>query len=189
MLTDYGLLTAADAELLGRMLDRVSKDFGKPTILEIGFREGITSRAIARHMGDRPFRFIGLDSGRDGFHVVPAFPGAEVVVGDSCDSFERVAGPLHLVIIDGCHCVNHVMLDFLHYGALVPKAGIVYFHDTGTRMQGKDYQGHGPKSPAYHVAVLQAIEKLGLDQEGSQWDIVALSDAEDWGGARAYFRP
>lgn len=188
MLTNYGLLTAADAELLGRMIDRVAGRFTTPTILEIGMREGLTSRAIQAHMGPRPFRFIAVESGRDGVPVRPPFDGAEVVHGDSCDSFERVSAPLHFVLIDGCHCVNHVILDFLHYGALVPSGGIVYFHDTGQRMQGKDYQGHGPVTPAYHVAVLMGIERLGLDRDSSQWEIEAMSDGEDWGGARAYVR-
>ena len=125
-LEGYGLLTPADAELVGNALANLAGRMPGVTLelVEIGIREGLTSRAIARHMQGTPFRFWAIDSARD-MPVGPPFPGAELVVGDSTEVYHRVPERLHFVLIDGCHCINHVMLDFLHYGARVVPGGLV----------------------------------------------------------------
>lgn len=186
MLTDYGLITAADAALIAQQLDRVATRFKNPVVLEIGVRGGETARAISRHMGRRPFRYWGIDSNRDMQTAVP-FPGAQMVIGDSAEVFGHVPEELHFVLLDGCHCRNHVVLDFLNYGAHVPVGGVVVFHDSGAKMQGRDYQGHGPQEPPFFVDIAGAFKLLQMDVQ-PEWEKVDEADAEDWGGAVAYER-
>lgn len=189
MITEYGLLTAADATLIGDSLAALAGRFPGQSLemVEIGIREGTTSRAIARHMTGTSFRYWAVDSARD-MPVAPPFSGAQLVLGDSTEVYHRVPEHLHFVLIDGCHCINHVALDFLHYGARVVPGGIVVFHDTGQRMQGRDYQQHGPRDRAeFAVGVRAAIRLLGVEKN-ARWLKVAESDAEDWGGAMVFMR-
>lgn len=189
MLTDYGLLTAADAELIGNSLANLAGRMPGVTLelVEIGIREGVTSRAIARHMHGTPFRFWAIDSARD-MPVASPFPGAELVLGDSTEVYYRVPEHVHFVLIDGCHCVNHVLLDFLHYGARVVSGGLVVFHDSGVRMQGRDYQQHGPRElPEFSTGVRRAIEMLGINSNPA-WRLWGESDEADWGGAMIFER-
>jgi len=189
VLKDYGLLTAADAALLATQLSDVSRRFptGTLNILEIGIHEGKTARAIARHLEglERSFQFFGVDNGKD-MDIQAPFVGAVLINGDSADVYNAVPNTLHLAFIDGCHCINHVALDYLHYGRKVVQGGILVFHDTGALMQGKDYQ-HGPDMPDFYAATRRALDLVGIAGD-KRWRMVAESDAEDWGGCRAYER-
>jgi hypothetical protein len=189
MITEYGLLTTTDAELIGDVLANLAGRFHGQTLelVEIGIREGKTSRAIARHMTGTQFRYWAVDSARD-MPVAPPFQEAHLVLGDSTEVYHRVPAELHFVLIDGCHCVNHVALDFLHYGARVTPGGVVVFHDSGRQMQGKDYQQHGPRElPEFSVGVRLAIKLLGIERHPA-WMKVGESDGSDWGGAMIFQR-
>lgn len=187
MLTNYGLLTGADAGLIAGALDLVVEQFPSPVIVEIGIWDGATSRAIASHVAGRvDYSYWAVDSGKDQ-PAQPPFPGANMVVGDSIEVYDRVPPRIHFLLIDGCHCVNHAILDFMHYGARVVHGGLVVLHDSGVEMQGKDYQGHGPQAPDFHVAVRRAVDMMGLDAD-PRWIKTDESDTENWGGAIAYQR-
>lgn len=192
MLRNYGLLTPADAEILGGRFLEVARRFPGQTlqVVEIGFREGNTARAIATLLNERgiPFQYHGVEVGRDLGRPSAPFVGAHMVVGDSTEVYHRLPANLHLVFIDGCHCVNHVTLDILHYGARIVQGGELILHDTGERMQGKDYQQHGdPLLPEFSCGVLRALELLRFDDD-PRWKQVAAADAANWGGIRAYRR-
>lgn len=189
-LPEYGLVTELDAELIGTLLDETARSFAPEpiTILEIGVREGQTGRGMARLLADRgsAYRYIGIDNNRD-LGTKPPFPGAELVIGDSAEVFEKIPNALHFVLLDGCHCVNHVVLDFLHYGSKVVPGGVIVLHDADPAMQGKDYQGHGPQTPDFHVATTRGLELLAL-MHRPEWAPAGESMQGEWGGAVAFRR-
>jgi hypothetical protein len=101
--------------------------------------------------------------------------GGTFYSGDSREIFESIPNGFHVLFIDACHCNNCVMLDFLNYGPKVVSGGWVLFHDTNPSPRwvgvhhGK-YAGHGPKTPAFHIAVREALRKLGLlDNSRTDW--------------------
>jgi hypothetical protein len=182
-LVNYGLMSVEDAGLIARLLDQLSADFQHVNILEIGVRGGETSRSISSYMGTRPFSYWGIDNGRD-MPVAAPFIGAHLIVGDSAEVSDSVPHGLHLVIIDGCHCKNHVILDWDNYSRKVVDGGVVVFHDTDPAVQGRDYQGHGPQTPDFHIAVLSALDQIGTRM--GRWELIARTSADQWGGAMAF---
>jgi hypothetical protein len=190
VLKDYGLLTAHDAALISDCLTDVARRFpsGNLNILEIGVHDGKTARSIAAWMEglERPFQYFGIENGKDLGLQRPPFVGASVTHGDSVEVYRAIPSQLHFVFVDGCHCINHVALDFLHYGRKVVVGGLLLFHDTGVGAQGRDYQ-HGPDHPDHYIAVRAALDLVGLPGD-KRWRLVKEVDAANWGGVRAYER-
>jgi hypothetical protein len=184
-LPTYGLLTEHDAETIGSALEDVIKRFPHPNIVEIGVRDGTTARGIDQLLRPRPFTYIGVDSARDLGELKQPFPGARIVIGDSAEVYEQVPESLHFVLVDGCHCVNHIILDFIRYGQRLVKGGLMAIHDAAPGMQGKDYQGHGPQTPDFHVATTRALDILNPLNTG-MWSLHSQSQFIDWGGTIIY---
>lgn len=161
----YGWITAPDAALLERALVRTSTAFKSPVIVEVGVQTGDTARGIKRYMDilDAPFEYWGIDNQRD-MGLEPPFAGANIVIGDSVGDIHRLPEQMHLVFIDGCHCLNHVMLDFLHYSQRVVGGGRVIFHDAAEITQGIAADRNRCKLPGLRdgVRVLRALRYLGL---------------------------
>lgn len=88
----------------------------------------------------------------------------------SAESFYKVPGEFDLVLIDGCHCVNHVILDTLHYGAKVKPSGFLMFHDTAAHLQQTMRDPHGPDHPMFYNSVLQAHRLMGFPS--AEWKLV-----------------
>ena len=184
MIKKYGLLEPEDAWILSAALDVIKKYTERSlSILEIGFRGGETAQGIHEYLGEKAHTYYCIDNDRDIPTKLP-FEGAISIKGDSIEVFEQVPDGLDLVIIDGCHCVNHAALDFLHYGKKVVPRGFVFFHDTTEPMQGKSYQGHGPDTPPFGVAVRHALELVGPVLEAG-WDLT-FESTPPWRGARLY---
>jgi SAM-dependent methyltransferase len=172
---EYGLLGPTDPAVIeGSLLaahtltNPISPTIESPLtfkILEIGVCHGRTARWI-KEILDRKriaFEYWGIDSQRDRPLEKP-FPEANIVTGDSATEYHRVPDGFSWILIDGCHCANHAMLDFLHYGQKLKKRGLILFHDTNPDTQGKiDYQGHGPRdNPDMNIATRKAMALLGL---------------------------
>lgn len=162
---DWGIISHGDVALMKRILDAAMAIFEPPLrLLEIGLASGETARGIYRHVtaSGHALDYYGLDC----VHFEPFLPRCTLFEGDSQYIFEsvQVPGGLHILFIDGCHCVNHAMLDFLHYSPLVVIGGYVLFHDTNPSLswQGQIHHGHGPHTPSFGRAVRSAIQKLGL---------------------------
>lgn len=189
----FGWITHTDGELLKQGLNIAAERF--PSIplrvVEVGFREGNTSRGLRDHVIaiGRQIDFWGFDSGKE-VSVVPPFEGARVISGESTESFLQAPSSIHFLFIDGCHCVNHALLDFLHFSENVLVGGVVAFHDTHTRGQGvpHGYQGHGPNHPLFSVGVREAIRKARIYPEGNGWKLVAEGEEGDWGGVVLFER-
>lgn len=216
----YGLITEIDAKQLeqalyeavrrfearGPLLDEDEEDPRRFRVLEIGVCHGDTSRGIKafldglgwcdRQGNDRPFPldFWCIDNQRDKPIEAP-FPGANLVLGPSEEVYPQIprGEGFDFVFVDGCHCLNHVALDFLHYGDMVRPGGFLMFHDMAPQTQNKrDYQGHGPRledgraaHPDFGTASREAARLLGLlDNRRTDWRKAweCHDEALNWGG-------
>lgn len=170
----YGAVSNTDVKSLEKSLSMLTETFSRDSILnivQIGYYDGKTIGKIRDKivsLGYHNCQYWNIDNDismkqlqrlqqlpYDGFHFI---------LCDSSEAFIKVPDDLHLVFIDGCHCVNHAMLDFLNYGYKVVKNGLVVFHDTLEEAQGLGYQGHGPKHPEWGTALVAAFEKLNIMQ-------------------------
>lgn len=162
----YGAIVREDVEVLEACLLAVARDAvvkNRPVrVLEIGMHDGGTARGIERFVKESNWYldYIGIDpdDGTKRPRYVPA--GGRVVVGDSSEVFSQIPGGLDLVWVDGCHCMNHVILDTLHYGRKVRPGGFMLFHDVNPKGQGKEHQYHGPDEPEFGLAIDMAHEAI-----------------------------
>jgi len=215
----YGLLTPCDVQVMERMLCLAAADaVGDAPIrfCEIGVRDGATARGIQAYLAGlgRGIDYVGFDSGRD-MGVIPPFEHAQMCDGDSAETYLQIATrTFDCLVIDGCHCANHVMLDFLNFAPRVRVGGYVFCHDLAPRAQGKcDYQGHGPKAQSdFGTASRVALDRLGLlatdadaeiDPAMTGWRLLGPARTQrvdycrlfggwipdwDWGGAAVFQR-
>jgi len=184
----YGVLTDVDVKQIEDSLDLLKSTFEDEPInlLEIGIHKGRTARSIRNRLkkiGLTNYTYWAVDAG----NVNNPFEGCNLVRGTSEESFDQLPD-LHWVFIDGCHCVNHVMLDFLNYGHKVAKDGFLLFHDTGPNSQGNHYQNHGPKNPNFHIATLRAFSKLDIFNRKDWKHISSNYDVNnmEWGGVSIF---
>lgn len=191
-----GLMSPSDKENMEKLCALVATDFSETpqiNVLEIGTNDGRTARGFKEYFEGQGHSILywGLDF-QDEWEL--PFPGANVLVGDSAEIFEKIPDGHHIILIDGCHCQNHVMLDFLNYGSKAVKGGYVVFHDTWPKDQGVvrndipfHWQWHGPKeSPYFHTCVRPALEKVGiLTGLRKDWEIV-FDLTPEWGGLTAF---
>ena len=189
----YGIITGTDALVIEHSLDKCINTFkNNLSLLEIGVCHGDTSRSIRDYLNNANvnFKYYGVDSGKE-CRESP-FPECHMLWGQSEEIYHQCPDDLHWIFIDGCHCNNHVLLDFCNYSCKVVLGGFVVFHDVNPKNQFKlDYQGHGPKH--YHefgTAAVTALKKLGLSQGyRTDWTLVEQQwDDQDWGGTAVYQR-
>lgn len=196
----YGIMTDTDKINFEEALRMAIWAFPKEKlkILEIGVCHGDTARGIKQYYAyyHTPIEYWGVDNNKD-LKVEPPFPGANLVIGPSEDVHHKVPNGFHLIFIDGCHCSNHVMLDFLNYGRKTTLNGLVVFHDVSPAAQNKyDYQGHGDKvNHETGTSTRTALYKLGLQtsktpQFRADWNLIfeRWDDHSDWGGIGVYQR-
>lgn len=194
----YGYVTPTDIDTLERAMARaVSRLKGRRPmrVLEVGTCAGDTSRGMRAYLASLEvvdLDFWGVDSQRD-MPSGPPFAGAHMVIGESVEVYHQVPGEFDFIFIDGCHCINHVMLDFLHYGDKLAELGVLAFHDASPLAQRKcDYQGHGPRLETdFGTACREALRKLGLAHTlRADWRLVeeAWDATADWGGVAVFER-
>jgi len=186
----YGVMTPAEARLLDDLCVRVKESFQEMRFLEIGVAGGSTMAGIFERCDEIgcPCYYEGVDgaAGKPPFDI----PRGRFHEGDSAEVWLNVSGEFNFLFVDACHCVNHAMLDFLHYSPLVVVNGYCLFHDTrDTDWQGKHYQGHGPHAPPFQIGVRQALLKLGLLHElRSDWRFIEEVKDSDIMGMMLYKR-
>lgn len=131
--------------------------------LEIGTFGGDTARGVWDRCWSHniELEYWGIDN-RSQIHSEAPFPGANFVVGDSAEVFHLIPFDFDAVLVDGCHCINHAILDTLHYGARVKSGGYMLFHDTSPEIQQTMKDPHGPNIPEFHNSVLAAHKLLGF---------------------------
>ena len=190
----YGAISTKDAEVLEGALAFFA---GHPVVfVEVGTFDGRTARgarAFCEAHGSE-FTYWGVDVNR--FCPTGPFPGANYVIGRSEEVFDQMPKEVDVVFIDGCHCVNHVLLDAIHYGSLVKCGGFILFHDAGKGVQGvqTNHWVHPKDSrPIVRTEVHKAIQKLGWPNSEwrlhrYEWDSSAMNEGQPYGGMIAFQR-
>lgn len=183
----YGAITPADAEVLELVLDQYK--LKRIKFLEIGVYEGATARGIKQRCSENrsPLEYWGIDSGAI-CDPVPPFDGATFIVGDSAESFHLFPNDFDVVLLDGCHCLNHVILEVFHYGAKVKAGGFLMFHDTWSEIQQTMKDPHGPNIPQFHNSVNLALQIIGFPFKN--WHLFRHNwmPGVEYGGMTAYQR-
>lgn len=90
--------------------------------------------------------------------IDPTWNQPTVILCDVRDFFEGIWDqPIHLALIDACHCKECVIRDFQNVEKYVPVGGSVMLHDYEKRINAS--QPHGG-----HCDVVGGCEELGLNQ-------------------------
>lgn len=193
MTMPYTSQTKIDAEIIEEVLAMAANENDHITVLEIGTYNGDTSREIKRWCDERAvvLEFWGVEAGWHpdlaGKSKIPtAFPGANMVFGDSAEVFHRIPFGFDVVLIDGCHCVNHVILDTIHYGDRVVPGGFMMFHDTAPHIQQTMRDPHGPEIPEFYNSVNKAHLLMGFPNKNWEINKWGYDPTAAWGGIIAY---
>lgn len=188
-MTKYGFIQDTEGTLLDELMVTLKQEFGAVRFLEIGVFAGQTTTGVVNRCKeiDCPLTAAGVDF----IQWKPAtdpVPGYQFYEGDSMDAWRQIQPGFNLLFIDGCHCVNHSMMDFLNYSPLLDVGGFCLFHDTafpptdappgyGAWPQDHSYAG---KPPSY-LGVREGLIKLGLlGNLRSDWQFVR--EVEGYGG-------
>lgn len=162
----YGYISKNESLLVDDMVVRLKNEFGFVRFLEIGVFGGCTMLGLcekAEEIGC-PIQCEGVDIG-----PAPSFcpDGYIYHKGDSMDEWRNISGTFNFLWVDGCHCSNHSMMDFLNYSPFVVVGGYCLFHDTSSD-GGKIDQSTFPQDHSYAgkppsvLGVRSGINKIGL---------------------------
>ena len=183
----YGALNCEDVEVLEHAISK----FSMIRFLEIGVHTGTTARGVYEYAKSHgaSLEYWGIDPIVP--ELNPPFPEARFIHGFSDEVFYMIPEGFNVVLVDGCHCINHVMLDVLHYGPKVIQGGFMLFHDVcpSTQHSYPNSQAlHGPDIPQFKNAVNDALKLLSFPfypwiHVMSKWD-----ESKPWGGMSAYLK-
>lgn len=186
----YGSIMEPEASILDIVLRETKDTFGDIRFLEIGVLGGKTARGVcnmAKHIGSKVF-CSGVDFISQKPNPLPC-SDYKFYEGDSLDAWRIIKERFNIIIIDGCHCVNHVMCDFLNYTPMLDIGGRCIFHDTDPGPDG-EAQGRWPQDHSYYgtknppIGVREAIRKLGLiDGRLSGWGKIHEIESDNNGTA------
>lgn len=189
----FGIVSNSDVSLLKESIKYIVETFPneKLFLVEIGTYDGYTCIALNKELQNihhtTNYEYFGVDLKENRLEKIKQhkIPNIKLFLSRSEESFMLAPDNLHWVLIDGCHCVNHVMLDFLNYGYKVKKGGLIIFHDISPLGQNKlDYQGHGPKNHTdFGTATLSAFKKLDIFNR-KDWKLYKqdYDKTLNWGG-------
>lgn len=177
----YGYMRDVEEDLIDRILDKLKAELGEIRALEIGVFGANTVRGIYRRAKeiDCPVECSGVDFEKYRPNPTPDL-NYKFYAGDSMDMWREIKGKFNFLFIDGCHCVNHSMSDFLNYSPMVEGGGYVLFHDTALPTSlGKEKQEEWPQDHSYAgkpssvLGVREGLQKLGLLQGyRSDWKLI-----------------
>ncbi len=164
---DSGICMAGNGDAFARALDiaiesRPKSEFGPFYYCEIGLGSCETFRAAKQYLWDcfslPAVRMIGVDSIKfDAVKFRIEFAGDDLYPFGSSHFLENYKGSLDFCFIDGCHCYDCAMSDFLGIEQKIVIGGVIALHDIGIPEQGIEPQyGDGP------IAVRKACEDLRL---------------------------
>lgn len=169
---EFGVWTMGEAVFMRELLQRVGKEFGYVRFLEIGVAEGATMCGLFERCQEYgiPFSYEGVD----GLCGTPSHlpERCKFTQGDSAEVFPKVGfvdvqgeskeAPFNILLVDGSHNNNYVILDFCNYAPKVMLGGYIIFHDSNPGWQFSHYQGTGPDISEFRIAVRMGLQKLGL---------------------------
>jgi hypothetical protein len=175
----YGFMREEEADLVDRTLGKIKQQFGTVRFLEIGVFGGGTVSGVVRWCTENscPVFASGVDFAQWKPNPEP-LPGYDFHDCDSMDAWRNINQQYNFLFVDGCHCVNHSMCDFLNYSPFVWKEGYCLFHDTAVPIgqfeqeswpQDHSYAGKNPSK----LGVREGLKKLGLLQGyRSDWKLI-----------------
>lgn len=177
----YGMMREVEADLIDRLLDTIKAKFGRIAFLEVGVCGAGTVRGVYRRAKeiDCPVEASGVDFEMYRPNPTPG-DNYKFYAGDSMDMFREipVGSQFNWLFVDGCHCCNHAMCDFLNYSPFVENCGYCLFHDTALPT-GKEQQEEWPQDHSYagkpssKLGVREGLKKLGLLQGyRSDWKLI-----------------
>lgn len=175
----YGMMREVEYDFLDEITLKLKAEFGKIQFLEIGVCGAGTTRGMYRRAAEIgcPIEAAGVDLEQYRPNPTPS-KDYKFYGGDSMDAWRKIKGEYGLLLVDGCHCCNHAMADFLNYSPLVVTGGYCLFHDTALPIKGK-YQEAWPQDHSYAgqppsvLGVREGLIKLGLLQGyRADWQLV-----------------
>lgn len=185
-----GSQTPADVKVITDVLHEYQ--LKSCNLVEVGILTGQTARgikAICENLGIR-LDYTGVDPVSPETHNHPREPfhGARFMQMDSLEavhSFSPYA--LDVVLIDGCHCFNHVILETVLFADKVKPGGWMLFHDTQDDIQGTMRDPHGPDRPEFYNSVNAALRFINFPF-ARKWEQVHRSQTpgHPWGGMTAF---
>src|SRR5213075_2445603 len=145
----YGFMREEEADLVDRLIDRINSEFYSVSFLEIGVFGGGTVFGVVRRCQEIgcPVSASGVDFAQWKPNPSP-LPDYDFHDCDSMDAWRGMNGEYNFLFVDGCHCVNHSMCDFLNYSPFVVVNGYCLFHDTALPSFQK-YQEEWPQDHSY----------------------------------------
>lgn len=161
-----------EADLVDQLLKQIQVKFREIRMIEVGVFGAGTTRGVYRWAKENncPCQLVGVDFEQYRPNPTPD-ENYEFHAEDSMDAWRNIKGKYNLLFVDGCHCVNHSMCDFLNYSPFVVVSGFALFHDTALpTAQGKTEQEAWPQDHSYagkpssSLGVRQGLAKLGLLQ-------------------------
>lgn len=175
----YGFVREIEADLIDRVIQMLKSKFGEVRGIEIGVMGAGTTRGIYRQAKalDCPCQLAGVDFEKYRPNPTP-HENYKFYAGDSMDKWREIHDSYGLLFVDGCHCVNHSMTDFLNYSPLVVVGGWALFHDTALP-KGQYEQESWPQDHSYagkdpsKLGVREGLKKMGLLQGyRSDWKLM-----------------
>ena len=158
----YGMCFPCDGRVFEAVCLEVLKKKPVVKFLEIGMWKGLTARGLKKFVEENggTLDYWGIDPGLLEAPEEP-FPGAHFFHAKSEYAFHLVPDDFDIVLVDGNHSRNGVILDTFNYHTKVVPGGFMLFHDTNPGCQGTGYEYSGPQIPQFGIAVREAWELIG----------------------------
>lgn len=175
----YGMMREVEYDFMDEITLKLKAEFGEIRFLEIGVCGAGTTRGMYRRASEIgcPIEAAGVDLEMYRPNPTP-HKNYKFYSGDSMDAWREIKGSYNLALVDGCHCVNHTICDFLNYSPLLVVNSYCLFHDTALPINGK-YQEAWPQDHSYAgkppsvLGVREGLIKLGLLQGyRTDWKLV-----------------
>jgi len=173
-----------EADLIDKLISKLKDQFGSVSFLEIGVFGGGTVTGVVKRCQeiDCPVFAAGVDFEQwkpspvplDNYAFFPtdsmdAWRDIKFLIEKVGDMGGKSNRAFNFLFVDGCHCVNHSMCDFLNYSPFVEVGGYCLFHDTAKPSFG-EHQEAWPQDHSYAgkppsvLGVREGLAKLGLLQ-------------------------
>lgn len=183
----YGALTRTDIDVLEAVLACFQ---GRSlAFTEIGIHTGTTARGIRDYCAANRIRleYTGIDNGTLHHDLTVPFEGARLIVGNSAEVF-HLAPVADVILVDGAHARNDVILDTYNYAPRVRIGGFLLFHDTSPEIQHTMREAYGPDIPPFYNAVNDALDMMRWPWPGWYLWRDDYERGAKFGGMRAYRR-
>jgi len=177
----YGMMREIEYDFIDEITLKLKAEFGTIRFLEVGVCGAGTARGIHRRAAaiGCPIEAAGVDLEMYRPNPTPA-ANYKFYGGDSMDAWRQIKDSFNFLLVDGCHCCNHTMCDFLNYSPLVVLGGYCLFHDTALPTKlGKANQEAWPQDHSYagqppsSLGVREGLQKLGLLQGyRADWELI-----------------